>query len=213
MLKYLYDPWNFDLGVKLFNHFFPNDNLKISLNKGYTISGQEKMNKLLKTVSSKGPIEDVFEEEMVPVIEKVDLVHHTKVNNSEATTILKELKQKKARLFSQAAASHLELSRHKLSEKERYILAKLIIENFEEIDSIWLTLDYYDKHKVLPNKYKYENDYKKGVEDRKRMLNLRTYITKLEKAIPLLKSGKKIAQKEEKLNEYKFELENLMNGN
>lgn len=215
MLKYLEDPYDFEEGVQLFNHFYSNNNLLISLNKGYTISGEDKMIMLLKKVvpGEETELETIDEVEAFGLDFNLETESVALFNPEEAEPILRELKMEKSRLFSQSAAAHLELARLKLSEKERYLLAKLIIEHFERIDEIWLTIDYYAAHGVLPNKYRFATDYEKALENRQRITNLRTYISKLKKEIPIVKSTAKKQSKTERLNAFEFELNRLLDGN
>jgi len=214
LLKYLDDPFDFNEGVELFGFYFPEDKLLISLKNGYTIIGEEKMHAMLFEKSfDRENLSEVFEPVVQNTNQIVDvLIDKPKIVNNEAEEVIKTLKMDKSRLFAQAAAAHMELARLKLAQKDKFIRCKLIIENFELIDDIWLTIDYYGAYGVLPNKFTYASDYEKALKDSKKINNLRTYISKLERDIPLLKSAIKIAEKNEKLNGFKFELKELLNG-
>lgn len=220
LLKYLEKPYNYQEGIACFKHYFPDHHLNLALADGYSMQAEDNMILLLKTVTHSAYVPMVEEEKfdfatpaIAKKIEPIILEQYSKLADDEAAKVIFDLKQEKARLYSQAATAHVELTRLKLSDKERYILALLIVENYERIDEIWTTFDYYETHGVLPNKYKYASEYEQGQEDRKRVLNLRTYISKLEREIPLAKTSSTKMKKNTKLNEFRFELNQLLNGN
>lgn len=210
--KYLKNPVDFDLGVALMKRYFPSHFLLNQLEKGYTFSGERKMIKVLSSIDNDSTLEK--KEPLIASTKTIEVNYQeVKSNNKEKVlAVVNDLKKEKSRLFSEASVSHVELRTSVLTTPQRQIRCKNIVENFNRLSEVWDALDYFERYGVLPNQYAFQSNYEKAVEDSKRINNLRTYISKLKKEIPLLKKAVVIEEKKNKLLEFTLELNHLLNG-
>jgi len=129
---------------------------------------------------------------------------------------LKELISAKNKLFKETVALHHSLEF--LEKEEMTRVAKQILLNFDEIDEFWKQIDFFEEHGRFPELKVTEKETKpekEEIADRakmvKRQANLRTYISKNNKALKNAKTEKTKDKLIGKINVWQLEYDDLNN--
>jgi hypothetical protein len=93
-----------------------------------------------------------------------------------------------------------------ISKTQRGFHALRILSMWDEIRDLWNQIDYYVKFRVLPPKHlKNPKEETEQVDRMRRLLTLRTYITRYEKKIQSCTTEKARQNWQQKLDEYQVE--------
>lgn len=161
---------DYGIGVKLFEHFGQSNFLKQMFAKGETDFNQERLQDELRQLS-----------EAVPDAQQAQVMFKI-ASSSEYDALpeqIKKLEQEKTEKFKRMAYLHSQLLNQK-TDKQRYELAKEILELDRFLQDAWAKLDHYAEHGTMPAEEKIEIKEASPTQQLIRRNNLRTYISKFE---------------------------------
>lgn len=125
---------------------------------------------------------------------------------------VKQLVQKRIRLFSQVQALHFNLE--KVDNEKRRRDALQILSIWDQIQALHLRIDYWEKYKVLPpdpqeNKKKPASDLDRA-QLLERQRNLRTYVSRYKRLAQSAKKAETRLKHMQLLEQYQFELNDIV---